>query len=1142
MTMSTARPRRVRALAVAAAVGLALYSGGQAPATAVPNPFGDASHSVDAPSSGGDSGGGDSSSGDSGGSGSGNSGGSDSSGSDTGGGSGSGSGSGSGGSGSGGSGSGGGDSGSGSTRSGDGDSDGGGSGDGGAAESGPESGSDPGTTPDSGDTTGEPSGPVAENDIFPQFPDPPAESDGSSAGEPAVPPAAEDAEPDPESSSDSTPRHTSLDVDVKKEPGPTEPDTPNHTGDGTTPPPAADALRPGDTALAARAADVTRSKVAGEVSPSRNPPPWAPLLKTSTPPVAVPLQPHETGALGLLTFLGINILGGGSTGAASPAPWTLLWWIRRFGTQSPVASVETPAARDTFGLSTDPDQFLTAADGPDTTGAVPQFALVGGLVLGSALLGRKRMSAAVTVTANGPTPTIPIPDSEPAEPTPAPAPGPAPAGILHGSLRFTDPDGNPIPTTLHGVTPTGDRTFRMASGSVLTYDAPAGTYTYTPALQARIAATAPGAPESARFDSVMITADDGRGGTTPITVALPITSPYSLGQVIVPGCQIDEVVIGLEDVAFVTTQRGDGCTQVSVVRPKSMTVASIPIAGSPTEPDRGVVLGPDGRAHQLTELTEIAGDTIRTSVRITRIDPSGAASTTGPILGLPADHLRFDDAGVGYLLTTWPDDDGRTYTYLTALGLDGIASTLPRIPGADSRLILPPSGKVLVSTSDADGTRLHEAGAGELSLVGQVFDGAGGDIWARHGDSLYFVRHRVDLDAMVATLVIRHPDGSLDTVDGIPGRLASVVPTETAVYVVSRSPDSVVVTAVHPDGRRSSVTLSGVGDCDAVAGPDDHLYLPLANPLTGENTVVGISPDAVSRVMASGIGQAWARADESGSVFLTTTTLTPEGEDITTVTVICGDGTKREARVDGTPVSVHFDRHGAAHLPMLTTDPANGDPLVSLAVVRPNSATVVSATVVGEPAGPPAIANDGRTYLPLTRFCPETRWPKTTLVVFHADGSAIEAGDFYGHATHGPVLTLDDDVILLTDDAGTTTIRPIRMAAGGGRHAADPTAAMVFDVTPAITDIDTETGTVSGSVADAACSSRALSFLTTDTQVALDSDSGTFVFTPTADQRRAMAGPVAHDFAVLVSDESGASTVISVSVPIVPASPLETRE
>ncbi|TSD97836.1 hypothetical protein FOV72_07250 [Gordonia rubripertincta] len=1137
MTMSTARPRRVRALAVAAAVGLALYSGGQAPATAEPSPFGGASHSVDAPSSGGDSGGGDSSSGDSGGSGSGgsdNSGGSDSSGSGTGGGSGSG------GSGSGGGGSGGGDSGSGSTRSGDGDSDGGGSGDGDAAESGPESGSDTGTTPDSG--PGEPSGPVAENEIFPQFPDPPAQSEGSSAGEAAVPPAAEETEPDPESSSDATPRHTSLDVDVKKEPGPAGADAPDRTRDGSTPPPAADAPRPGDTALAARSADLTRSKFAGGVPPSGSPPPWAPLLKTSTPPVAVAPQPHETGALGLLTFLGINILGGGSTGAASPAPWTLLWWIRRFGTQSPVASVEPPATPDTFGLSTDPDRFLSAADGPNTTGAVPQFALVGGLVLGSALLGRKRMSAAVTVTAGGPTPTIPVPDSRPAGPIPAPAPSPAPAGILHGSLRFTDPDGNPIPTTLHGVTPTGDRTFRTASGSVLTYDAPAGTYTYTPTLQARIAATAPGAPESARFDSVMITADDGRGGTTPITVALPITSPYSLGQVTVPGCQIDEVAIGLEDVAFVTTQRGDGCTQVSVVRPKSMTVASVPIAGSPTEPDRGVVLGPDGRAHQVTELTEIAGDTIRTSVRITRIDPSGAASTTGPILGLPADHLRFDDAGVGYLLTTWPDDDGRTYTYLTALGLDGTASTLPRIPGTDSRLILSPSGKVLVSTSDADKTRLHEADAGRLSLVGQVFDEEGGDIWARHGDSLYFVSHRLDLDAPVATLAIRHPDGSLDTIDGIPGRVASVVPTETAVYVVSRSPDSVVVTAVHPDGRRSSVALSGVSDCDAVAGPDDHLYLPLANPLTGENTVVGISPDAVSRVVTSGIGQAWARADESGSVFLTTTTLTPEGEDITTVTVICGDGTKHAARVDGTPISVHFDRRGAAHLPMLTTDPANGDPLVSLAVVRPDSATVVSATVVGEPAGPPAITNDGRTYLPLTRFCPETRWPKTTLVVFHADGSAVEAGEFYGHSTHGPALTVDDDVILLTDDAGTTTIRPIRMATGGGRHAADPTAAMVFDVTPAISDINIDTGTVSGSVADAACPSRALSFLTTDTQVELDSDSGTFVFTPTEDQRRATAETATHEFAVLVSDESGSSTVISVSVPIVPVSSLETLE
>ncbi|MDH3016266.1 hypothetical protein [Gordonia alkanivorans] len=1127
MTMTTARPRRVRALAVAAAVGLALYWGGQAPATAEPSPFGVGSHSVDAPGSGGDSGGGDSSGGDSGGSGSG-SGGGDSGGSDS---SGSGSGSGGSGSGSGGSGSGGSDSGSGSTRSGDGDS----------GDGGPASGTDTGTIPDSdpGDPTGEPSGPTAENDIFPVYPDPTIQSEGSSAGEAAVPPAAVETEPAPESSSDSTPNRTSLDVDISKKPVPAQPDGPDRTGADTTPPPAADGPRPGDTALAARAADVTRSQFGRNVSPSGDPPPWAPLLKTSTPPVAVAPQPARTGAIGILTFLGINILGGGSTGAASPAPWTLLWWIRRFGTQGPVASAESPATPYTFGLVSDPDQFLTAADGPDTTGPVPQFALVGGLVFGSALLSRKRISAAVTITADGPTSTIPVPDRTHAEPVLTPAP----TGILHGSLRFTDPDGNPIPTTLHGVTPTGDRTFRTASGSMFSYDAPTGAYTYTPALQARIAASAPGAPESVRFDSVMITADNGRGGTTPITVALPITSPYSLGQVTVPGCQIDEVVVGHEDVAFVTTQRGDGCTQVSVVRPKTMTVTSVPIAGSPTEPDRGVVLGPDGRAHQLTELTEFSDGTIRTSVRITRIDPTGAASTTDPILGLPADHLGFDEAGVGYLLTTWPDDDGRTYTtYLTALGLDGIASTLSRVPGADSRLILPPSGKVFVSTSDADGTRLHEAGPGGLSLVGQVFDGEGGDIWAQRGDSLYFVRHHGDPGAPVATLAIRAPDGSLNTVDGIPGRVASVVPTESAVYVVSRSPDSVHVTAAHSGGRRWSVVLPGTSDSDAVAGPDDHLYLPLANTLTGENTVVGISPNGESRVMTAGIGQAWVRADESGTVFLTATTLTPDGEDITTVTVICGDGTTGDTRVDGTPVSVHFDRHGAAHLPMLTTDPASGDPLISLAVVHPDSATAVSAPVVGEPAGPPAIAHDGRTYLPLTRFCPETRWPKTTLVVFHPDGPAVEAGEFYGHSTHGPVLTLDDDVILLTGDAGATTIRPLQMANGGGRHAADPAAAMVFDVTPTIDDVDPDTGTVSGSVADAACASCALSYLTTDTQVALDSGSGTFVFTPTEDQRRATPGPTTHDFAVLVSDEHGSSTVISVSIPLVPVGSLETIE
>ena len=1124
MTMTTTRPRRVRALAVAAAVGLALWFGGQTPATAEPSDSGSGSHSVDAPSSGGDSGGSDS-----GGSGSGDSGGSDS-------GSGSGSGDSGGGSGSGDSG--------GGTRSGGGDSGDSGSGDSGSTDPG----TDTGTTPDS--DAGQPTGAITENDVLPVNPDPPSQTEGSSAGEPAAPPATETTEPAPEPEADSTSESSAIDVDVHENPVRGKPDPPHGADAGagagadTTLPSAVEGP-PGDARLAARAGGAIGAQSDPGASPAGDPPPWSPMLKTSTPPVAVAPQPYKTGAFGLLAFLGINILGGGSTGAVSPAPWTLLWWIRRFGTPGPAATAESHVSPFTTGLVTTdavtPDRFLEAADGPytnNTDSPVPQYAFVGGLVLGSALLTRRRMAEAVTL-AGGPPATIPAPRPTHTEPASAPES----SGVLLGSMTFTDPDGNPIPTTLLGVTPTSDQTFLTASGSVLTYDAPTGMYTYTPSLPARVAAAAPRAPESARFDSVVITADDGRGGTTPVTVSLPITTPYSLGQVTVPGCQVDEVVIGHDGAAFVTTRRGDGCTQLSVVRPKTTTVASVPIAGSPTEPNRGAVLGPDGRAHQLTEHSEISGETIRTSVRITRVDSSGVASTTGPIIGLPADHLRFDEAGVGYLLTTWPDEDGRTYTYLTTVDHDGTASTFPRIPGAGSRLVLSASGKVFVSTSDADGTLLYEAGTSGLEPAGQVFDGDGGDLWARRGDSLYFVRHHTDPSGTpVATLAIRHPDGSITGVEQIPGRVSSVVPTDTAVHVISQSPDSVHVSAVRSDGSISTAHLAGTSDAAAVAGPDGHLYLALMDPATGENTIIEISPDGSQRVVAAGIGQAFVQAHESGAVLLTTTNTTPDGEDTTTITAIHGSSTVDGARVDGTPISVHFDRTGAAHLPILTTDPKTGDPLISLAVVRPDASTVVSAPVAGEPAGAPAIAHDGRTYLPLTRSCPETRWPRTALIVFGPDGSAFEAAEFDGHSTHGPVITPDNDVILLTHDAGSTTIRPIRMTVDGGREPGNPAPTMAFDVTPTISDINPETGAVSGSVAAATENACTLSYLTTDSQVELDSASGTFVFTPTAAQRHAATGSALHDFAVLVSDASGSSTVISVRIPLVPENAFETLE
>ncbi len=357
---------------------------------------------------------------------------------------------------------------------------------------------------------------------------------------------------------------------------------------------------------------------------------------------------------------------------------------------------------------------------------------------------------------------------------------------------------------------------------------------------------------------------------------------------------------------------------------------------------------------------------------------------------------------------------------------------------------------MFVSTSDADGTLLYEAGTSGLEPAGQVFDGDGGDLWARRGDSLYFVRHHTDPSGTpVATLAIRHPDGSITGVEEIPGRVSSVVPTDTAVHVVSQSPDSVHVSAVRSDGSISTAHLAGTSDAAAVAGPDGHLYLALMDPATGGvNTIIEISPDGIQRVVAAGIGQVFVRAHESGAVLLTTTNTTPDGEDTTTITAIHGNSTVDGARVDGTPISVHFDRTGAAHLPMLTTDPeTGGDPLISLAMSVPTPRPWCRLPSPESRPGP-AIAHDGRTYLPLTRFCPETRWPKTTLIVFARTVRLSKPPSSTAIRRMAPVITPDNDVILLTHDADSTTIRPIRMTVDSERQPGNPAPAMVFDVTP----------------------------------------------------------------------------------------------
>ncbi len=945
-------------------------------------------------------------------------------------------------------------------------------------------------------------------------PSPERHGNGSDADEPSPPDSAPTSNgangvaptpPDPPAASDAAAEATTPDFNAEESPS-------NQTS-GTEDLPA---RRPPEDIVSATERYETPG-VGGQPEPSTHPPGKAPraggpeaaaimadripdssrritptLRANNSSPTVVALGPHpkRTGAIGVLAFLGVNMLGSGTTGAVSPGPWALLWWIRRFGSDVP------------------------------TIASAPAFAPGRGLLL--------------DIPTDIPTDPGPTSARDVLPPDPAPAFTTLPAGAITGSVTLRDVDGHSLPSTPEMPGPVDGTVYRSPLGGACTIDPISGAYTYAPCLRARVAAAADDAPESTRFDPFTIRADDHAGAA--ITVGIPVAGPYSAGRITVPGKQIDDAVVSPAGTWFVTTHDGDR-TYLTVISPDATSATTILIPGEPSEGIHGVVLGPDGRAHQVTHSDEIVGDDVRTTMRITSVDESGVPHTTAPIPGRPHGGLRFGPDGTGYLLSVDENPTGTGTTHLITLGPGG-TPTSTSVPGKDGHLLVSPTGDVQVAVAAASSTALYRVAAGGLTPLTELVAPDAWTLWDHRGDATYFAAYTGDAAEPHSTLTIRHADGEAVTHAGLPGRLTFVRPGHTSVHVLSESAGSAHITTVGPNGRWTT-NFAAMTVAAAANGAGDTLFAAMSDPMTAETIVVATSPEGGVNPVMSTVGLVDIRTNRMGDVFVVSTTTTADGRDTTTVTVIRPDGRTASGRLlDGTPISLQFSRSGDAHLAMMTTDEATGDTLTSFAVVRPDAAVVRSPAVAGEPAGDPTIADDGTTFITLTRFAPSTRQPHSAVVAFDPDGRARMVGEFPGHATRGPRLSpTGDGLAVVTHGAGAATLRVVD---AHSHRSGDPLGAKVFDVAPQILGVDPDTGAVTATIGDAGPDEGALGFLTTDPQVELDPTGGRFVFTPTPEQRSAADpdGRTSHSFTVLVSDPSGASAVLAVTVPVTRSSAL----
>ena len=107
--------------------------------------------------------------------------------------------------------------------------------------------------------------------------------------------------------------------------------------------------------------------------------------------------------------------------------------------------------------------------------------------------------------------TAAVTNSAPVNPTATVGTPNASTGVVTGTVKATDPDGNPLTYTTPASTTKGTVTITTA-----------GAFTYTPTAAARHAAAAVNAPAATTQDTFTVTISDGLGGTITKAVTVPV--------------------------------------------------------------------------------------------------------------------------------------------------------------------------------------------------------------------------------------------------------------------------------------------------------------------------------------------------------------------------------------------------------------------------------------------------------------------------------------------------------------------------------------------------------------------------------------------------------------------------------------------
>ncbi|QZT63710.1 VCBS domain-containing protein [Mycolicibacterium austroafricanum] len=696
-------------------------------------------------------------------------------------------------------------------------------------------------------------------------------------------------------------------------------------------------------------------------------------------------------------------------------------------------------------------------------------------------------------------------------------------GVVTGTVKASDKDRDPLTYT---ASTDGTR------GAVV-IDAK-GKFTYTPTATARHAAAAVGAGAEAKTDTVTFTVSDGRGGTGTVAVVVKI-SPRNVA----PTGAIASV--GLPDSATgvvrgrVSAQDADDATLLYT---------------APANTRKGtIVVESDGRFTYTPTAAALAAARVAGARKTTKIDKftvtvtdghGGKTSTTvtvaivngAPVIsGAPTVSASDGASGKvsGKATFTDPDRDKLTFggTASTAHGNVVVNSngTFTYTPTVNARLTAGASGNAVTDSFTLTAKDIHGATASVTVSVavdparhivtGSIPVGASpsGVVLSRDGKRAYVANYGAGTLSVINT--------ATNTVVGSPIKLGvqpgsiAISPNGSRLYiagsdattsagkvtVVDTAKRKIVGSPVAIAGRPTAVAVSPDGTKVFVTSSDANTVTVIA---TATNTVVG------APIALGGVPTGIAVSPQGRRVYVTNgTTDSVSVIDIDTGTVV------------GAPIAV-------GSLPtaiVLTSDGTRA----YIANTNARNVTVVNTAtnrVVGAPiavgVNPQAIAIS----------------PDNTLIyVVSADGamSVISASSntvvgsplTVGVRPAGLSVSPDGTRVYTTSSDGRLTV--VSLASTRNAPVAPTTQA------PATT---TSRGTVTGSlgVTDPTAVKYAVAVRPAFGTVTVKSD-GSYTYTPTAAARQyATTAPVTDSFTVNATNARGASTAVTVTVSVAPAS------